>query len=184
MSNETNKQDSSLISTKTTEIDVANLNVKIANEKHSEKQITANQKMDKLLRDGSHSQLKKEIESLKKETAKYQNDLSNATEQNNNLQKLTNEIYSQIDDLKRANKELAILRTLDNAGCIKSDLVIKDIPADCDNLQHFIDEYKEANPFLFKKNKLNIGSNFKTSNTKSLSPSQQMDAYIRAALGR
>ena len=76
MSNETNKQDSSLISTKTTEIDVANLNVKIANEKqNSEKQITANQKMDKLLRDGSHSQLKKEIESLKKETAKYQNDL-------------------------------------------------------------------------------------------------------------
>jgi len=53
-----------------------------------------------------------------------------------------------------------------------------------DGLDEFIEKYKEENSFLFKSPKQNIGSVFKTSGKQNLSPSQQMDAYIRAALGR
>ena len=76
------------------------------------------------------------------------------------------------------------MRALDKAGCIKSDLVAKDIPTDCENLDEFIKNYKEENKFLFTATKKTIGSSFKTSAVKNLSPAQQMDAFIRAAAGR
>ena len=55
---------------------------------------------------------------------------------------------------------------------------------DPDTLETFIEDYKENNKFLFKAQKQNAGGTFKASGIKNLTPSQKMDAYIRAALGR
>ena len=103
------------------------------------------------------------------------------------LQAKAEEISKELEALKAEHRNLSIIQKLDKAGCIKSELVAKDIPADLsssDDLDKFIQNYKEENTFLFKTPKQNAGGTFKTSGRKNLTPSQQMDAYIRAALGR
>ena len=143
------------------------------------------EKMDRLLRGySSPMQMKKEIEKLRKEAAKYRTVSKNETEQRAFFQKQSEDFLEELTSLKKAKRNLEVMRALDKAGCIKSDLVAKDVPSDCENLEEFIENYKEENKFLFTAPKKTIGSSFKTSTTKNLSPAQQMDAYIRAALGR
>ena len=154
------------------------------NQKETENELSPTQKMDNLLRRNSTSLLKREIEKLRKEAAKYRVSSKNEFEEKELFKQKNAEITKELDALKLKHRELEIIRTLDNAGCLKSELVARDIPHDCENLKDFINNYKEENKFLFKQHKENIGSSFKTSTTKNLSPTQQMDAYIRAALGR
>lgn len=152
--------------------------------KEVEKELSPSQKMDNLLRNNSTGLLKKEIEKLRKEAAKYRISSKNATEEKEVFKQKTEEITKELNALKAKHKELEIIRILDNAGCLKSELVAKEIPNDCEYIKDFVDNYKEKNKFLFKQQKENIGSSFKTSSTKNLTPTQQMDAYIRSALGR
>lgn len=149
-----------------------------------EKNLKASEKMDMLLRGNHSSYLKKEIEKLRKEAAKYRTASKNEAEQRLFFQKKTEEFEKELNFLKESHQTLRIMRALDNAGCLKSELVAKDMPADCENLDEFIKNYKEENKFLFKSPKQNISNSFKSSGSKNLSASQRMDAYIRAALGR
>lgn len=152
-----------------------------------DKELTPAQKMDLLLRGQSPAQLKREIEKLRKEAAKYRTSSKKEEEQKLALQTRAQEIQNELDALKNAHRTLAVIRKLDKAGCIKSELVAKDIPDDLElgeGMDEFIERYKEENEFLFQQNRANnFGGTFK-STTKVLTPSQQMDAYIRAALGR
>ena len=153
-----------------------------------DKKLTPAQKMDLLLRGHSPAQMKKEIEKLRKEAAKYRTSSKKEEEQKLALQTRAQEIQNELDALKQEHKNLTVIRKLDRAGCIKSELVAKDIPANLESseeLDKFIEQYKEENGFLFQESKSNnLGGTFKTCTTKVLTPSQQMDAYIRAALGR
>ncbi len=153
-----------------------------------EKELTPAQKMDLLLRGHSPAQMKKEIEKLRKEAAKYRTSSKKEEEQKLALQTRAQEIQNELDALKQEHKNLTVIRKLDRAGCIKSELVAKDIPDNLESseeLDKFIEQYKEENGFLFQECKSNnLGGTFKTCTTKVLTPSQQMDAYIRAALGR
>ena len=153
-----------------------------------EKELTPAQKMDLLLRGHSPAQMKKEIEKLRKEAAKYRTSSKKEEEQKLALQTRAQEIQNELDALKQEHKNLTVIRKLDRAGCIKSELVAKDIPDNLESseeLDKFIEQYKEENGFLFQESKSNnLGGTFKTCTTKVLTPSQQMDAYIRAALGR
>ena len=153
-----------------------------------DKELTPAQKMDLLLRGQSPAQLKREIEKLRKEAAKYRTSSKKEEEQKLALQTRAQEIQNELDALKNAHRTLAVIRKLDKAGCIKSELVAKDIPDDLelgDGMDEFIERYKEENEFLFQQNRANnFGGTFKSCTTKVLTPSQQMDAYIRAALGR
>ena len=149
-----------------------------------EETLSPAQKMDRLLRGTSSINMKKEIEKLRKEAAKYRNVSRNEARQKEEIQKKSREIQMELDKLKETNRYLKVIRELDKAGCKKSELVSKDIPEDCENLEEFIKNYKEENQFLFSEPKKNIGSTFKTSGTKNLTAAQKMDAYIRAALGR
>ena len=153
-------------------------------EEVTEEKLSPSQKMDKLIRGNSSNYLKKEIEKLRKEAAKYRSISKIEAAQKLELQKMSEEIKKELDSLKESNRNLKIMRALDKAGCIKSDLVSKEVPIDCENLEEFIERYKEDNKFLFSAQKKNVGSTFKASGAKNLTPSQQMDAYIRAALGR
>lgn len=157
-------------------------------ENEGEQELTPAQKMDLILRGYSPSQMKKEIEKLRKEAAKYRISSKKEEEQKLVLQAKAQEIQHELDALKNAHRSLTVIRKLDKAGCIKSELVAKDIPADIDlaeGLDEFIEEYKEQNEFLFQQPKSGtLGGTFKSSVTRVLTPSQQMDAYIRAALGR
>lgn len=149
-----------------------------------QEKITPAQKMDNLLRKNTSSQLKKEVEKLRKESARYRQASKKEFEQKTELLKKSEEISRELEALRVSNRTLKVLRALDNAGCIKSDLVAKDIPEDCEDLDSFINNYKESNGFLFKPKKTFVGNSFKASGSKNLTPSQQMDAFIRAALGR
>ena len=149
--------------------------------------LSPSQKMDELIRGSSKGFMKKEIEKLRKEAAKYRSSTRAETEQKLEFQAKAEMYEKELDALKKEHRNLALIQKLDKAGCIKSELVAKDIPSDLDlsdGLDEFIEKYKEENSFLFKVPKQNIGSVFKTSGKQNLSPSQQMDAYIRAALGR
>lgn len=158
------------------------------NEQESvEKPLSPSQKMDELIRGTSAASMKKEIEKLRKEAAKYRNSSKSESEQKLALQTKAQEIQQELDALKKENRKLSVIQKLDKAGCIKSELVAKDIPDNletAEDLDNFIKSYKEQNKFLFNAPKQNIGSSFKTSGAKNLTPSQRMDAYIRAALGR
>lgn len=144
--------------------------------------------MDRLIRGNSAGFMKKEIEKLRKEAAKYRSSSKAQEAQKLEIEQKALEIQTELDSLKSEHRNLSIIRKLDKAGCIKSELVAKDIPADLDlseGLDGFIKDYKEQNEFLFKTPKQStIGGTFKASGAKNLTPSQQMDAYIRAALGR
>lgn len=154
----------------------------------SENKLTPSEKMDRLIRGSSSGYMKKELEKLRKEAAKYRNSSKEEESKKLEIQEKAAQIQQELDSLKLEHRTLSIMRKLDRAGCIKSELVAKDIPADLDlreGLDSFIEEYKEQNGFLFKQQKVStIGGTFKASGAKNLTPSQQMDAYIRAALGR
>lgn len=155
---------------------------------NKEKKLTPSERMDRLIRGSSSGYIKKELEKLRKEAAKYRNFAKEEESQKLELQEKAFKIQNELNSLKTEHRKLSIMRKLDNSGCIKSELVTKDIPADLDitkDLDSFIEKYKEENEFLFKQQKASsIGGTFKTSCAKNLSPSQKMDAYIRAALGR
>ena len=154
---------------------------------NEEKVLTPSQKMDALIRGTSAGYMKRELERLRKEAAKYRNSSRIENRAKLELQAKAEEISKELEALKAEHRNLSIIQKLDKAGCIKSELVAKDIPADLsssDDLDKFIQKYKEENKFLFKTPKQNAGGTFKTSGRKNLTPSQQMDAYIRAALGR
>ena len=149
---------------------------------------TASQKMDMLIRGNSISYMKKEIEKLRKEAAKYRNSSKSEESQKLVLQEKSKLMEQELIALKAENRRLAVIRKLDNYGCIKSELVEKDIPQDLElneGIDEFIQNYKEKNEFLFKKHRpSSIGGNFKSVGAKTLTPSQRMDVYIRSALGR
>lgn len=149
-----------------------------------QEKLTPAQKMDRLLRSSNTNSMKKEIEKLRKESAKYRTASKQEAEQRAVLEEKAKEIQKELDALKISHRSLKIMRALDKAGCIKSELVAKDIPQDCEDLEQFIEEYKVQNDFLFKEKKQSYGGSFKPAAAKNLTPSQQMDAYIRAALGR
>ena len=152
-----------------------------------EKALTPSQKMDELIRGTSSANMKKEIEKLRKEAAKYRNSSKSEAEQKLLLQAKAQEIQQELDALRKENRNLSVIQKLDKAGCIKSELVAKDIPDNletAEDLDNFIKAYKEKNKFLFNAPKQYVGSSFKTSGVKNLTPAQRMDAYIRAALGR
>ena len=152
-----------------------------------EKELTPSQKMDALIRGTSSGYMKKELERLRKEAAKYRNSTKIENQAKLELQAKAEEISKELEALKAEHTTLSIIQKLDKAGCVKSELVAKDIPSDLsssEELDNFIRNYKEENKFLFKTPKQNAGGVFKSSGRKNLTPSQQMDAYIRAALGR
>lgn len=164
-----------------------NLSVQEADNKDCEDELSPSQKMDALLRRNSTGQMKKEIEKLRKEAAKYRNSTRVETQKKLEIQAKVQEIQEELDSLKLEHRNLSVIQKLDKAGCVKSELVAKDVPADIstgEDLDAFIENYREENKFLFKTPKQNAGGSFKTSGKKNLTPSQQMDAYIRAALGR
>lgn len=158
-----------------------------AETEENEEELTPSQKMDALIRGTSAGNMKREIEKLRKEAAKYRTSSKAEAEQKLEIQAKAQEIQKELEALKAEHRNLSIIQKLDKAGCIKSELVAKDIPSDLssgEDLNKFIENYKEQNKFLFKAPKQNAGGTFKTSGKKNLTPSQQMDAYIRAALGR
>ena len=147
----------------------------------NEKELTPSQKMDALLRGNSTGQMKREIEKLRKEAAKYRTSSKAETQQKLEIKAKADEIQKELDALKKEHRNLSLIQKLDRAGCIKSELVAK---VTAEDLETFIEDYKENNKFLFKAQKQNAGGTFKASGIKNLTPSQKMDAYIRAALGR
>lgn len=145
---------------------------------------TPAQKMDRLLRAGGSSGMKREIERLKAEAARNRVSAKEALEAKAQVEAKAEEIRNELNALKVAHRNEVIMRKLDAAGCLKSSLAVKDVPLECEDIDEFIEQYRAENSFLFSSKRSSHGGIFKPSKTKVLSPSQQMDRIIRAALGR
>lgn len=90
-----------------------------------------------------------------------------------------NELKEQIDLLKEENSNMKKQSLLEKAGCINTDLVLKAIPDDCEDIQEWIDNFKAANEVLFKQPPKSFGGSFKPSRTNILNPRELMNDYIR-----
>ena len=152
------------------------------------RRLSTSEKMDLLLRGNSSESMKKEIEKLRRESAKYRISARDASLAKSQLQERSEAIAAELADLKQKHRAEVLMRKFDKAGCIKSELALKDVPADIalddEALSVFIDNYKKENAFLFSEVKNSHGGIFKPAKNVNLSPSQQMDRIIRSALGR
>lgn len=88
-------------------------------------------------------------------------------------------LKQELEQLKNENFNIKTISSLEKAGCIKPELVMKAVPKDCENLQDWIETFKTENEILFKQPPQNHGGNFKPSNCSNLSPSELMNNYIR-----
>ena len=91
-------------------------------------------------------------------------------------------LQKEIADLKAENRKIKASAALDKSGCIKTDLVIKALPDDCEDIQAWIDNYKEENEFLFKEQKPIHGGSYKPTQSANLSATEIMNNYIRGIM--
>ncbi|MBQ2643980.1 hypothetical protein IJG14_00225 [bacterium] len=131
----------------------------------------------------SQKQLK-QIAKLHKECAKYRTALNASNAEYADLKSLFQNLQVQFDTVSKQKNNQDYIHKLENLGCLKPELVLKDIPDDCQNFDEFINEYQINNPFLFKKTKYRHGFSFRGSKSSNYTASQQMNNYIRSALGR
>lgn len=127
---------------------------------------------------------KNEIAKLHRECAKYRTALNTTNDEKANLQKQFDELKIELEKIVNVKKEQDILFKLEKAGCLKPNLVLSEIPADCEDLDGFIKNYKNENLFLFERKKQKHGFSFRGSRSSNYTTSQQMNNYIRSALGR
>lgn len=127
---------------------------------------------------------KNEIAKLHRECAKYRTALNTTNDEKANLQKQFDELKIELEKIVNVKKEQEILFKLEKAGCLKPNLVLSEIPADCEDLDGFIKNYKNENLFLFERKKQKHGFSFRGSKSSNYTTSQQMNNYIRSALGR
>ncbi len=125
-----------------------------------------------------------EIAKLHRECAKYRNALKSLNDENADIQKQLGNVQSELESANKQNFQQSVLHKLELNGCLKPLLVLKDIPEDCNDIDEFLASYKKENSFLFKSEKIKHGFSFKNSRAVNYSPSQQMNNYIRSALGR
>lgn len=125
-----------------------------------------------------------EIAKLHRECAKYRNALKASIEEKADVQKRFDDIKTELDSVHKQKYQQDILFKLEKYGCRKPDLVLKDIPENCENLEEFLSDYQKENPFLFESPKVKHGYSFRGSRASNYTPSQQMNNYIRSALGR
>lgn len=95
-------------------------------------------------------------------------------------------IQKELENTKKENITVKRIAQLEKAGCLKSELVAREIPEDCDDIIGFIKTYKENpdNAFLFGDKRQSHGGAFKPAKQNNTTPSQQMNSFIRSATGR
>ena len=117
-----------------------------------------------------------EVAKLHRECAKYRTALNASNEEKTVLQQNFDEAKNQIENLTKQKFEGEILHKLDTIGCLKPKLVLSEIPADCEDIDGFLKVYKNE--------KTRHGFSFRGGKASNYTTSQQMNNYIRSALGR
>ena len=88
-------------------------------------------------------------------------------------------LKKKVEDLMKENRKIKTLSSLNKFGCLKSELVAKEIPSDCENIDEWVQNYKNENEFLFSLPPESHGGNFKPSRSNNLSPTELMNNFIR-----
>lgn len=125
-----------------------------------------------------------EIAKLHKECAKYRTALKTSNEEKEAVQRQFDDLQQEYKRVLNSKREQEILHKLQIKGCKKPELALRDIPADCNDLDEFLSLYSKDNSFLFDKPKTKHGYSFRGGRASNYTPSQQMNNYIRSALGR
>lgn len=125
-----------------------------------------------------------DVAKLHKECAKYRLALKTSNQEKLSIQQQFDDVKKQLESVKAQSFEQIALMKLDKQGCLRSALVLKDIPQNCENLDEFIENYKKNCPFLFSNKKNKHGFSFKGGKNANYTPSQKMNNYIRSAIGR
>ena len=88
-------------------------------------------------------------------------------------------LQKEIADLKEENFNVKTISSLERAGCLKPELVLKSVPRDCENLDEWIENFKSENDILFDDAQYNHGGIYKPTVSKNLSPNEIMNNFIR-----
>ena len=129
--------------------------------------------------------LKKEISDLRKEAAKYRTSAKTKESENQTTEQKLAELQKEIENTKRENITVKRVSALEKAGCIEAELIASKIPDDETDIKGWVDDYKKSHPSLFETEKpKSHGGGYKPSKGGTLSPSDQMNAFIRASAGR
>lgn len=88
-------------------------------------------------------------------------------------------LQKEIAELKQENRKIKNVAALDKFGCLKSELIAREIPQECENIDEWIRDYKKNNEFLFRQSAENHGGTFKPSRSNNLSPTELMNNFIR-----
>lgn len=125
-----------------------------------------------------------EIAKLHRECAKYRNALKASNEEKAATIKQYDDLQAEYNRVLNSKREQEILHKLQLKGCKKPELALRDIPPDCNDVDDFLSLYAKQNSFLFEKPKNKHGYSFRGGRASNYTPSQQMNNYIRSALGR
>ena len=112
----------------------------------------------------------------------FKNVKSSQTEKDSKPEKENEEILQlkkEIEQLKEENFNVKTISTLERAGCLKPELVLKSVPRDCENLGEWIDKFKAENDILFGSPDYCHGGAYKPTISKNLSPNEIMNNFIR-----
>ena len=88
-------------------------------------------------------------------------------------------LQKEIEQLKEENFNVKTISSLERAGCLKPELVLKSVPRDCENLTEWIDNFKAENDILFVSPDSSCGGGYKPTVSKNLSPNEIMNNFIR-----
>jgi hypothetical protein len=125
-----------------------------------------------------------EVAKLHRECAKYRTALNASKEEKQLLLSDLENLKKEFEIVLKQKNNQNVLFKLEKMGCLKPDLVMSEIPEDCSDFDEFLKNYISQNSFLFKKQKLRHGFSFQGGKTSNYTTSQQMNNYIRSALGR
>ena len=111
---------------------------------------------------------------------KHLEEKNNQTQpQNQTLDVELSKLKEELSKLKAENFNLRARSALEKSGCIKPELAMKALPADCEDIQEWVDNFKSENDILFKSEAVSHGGSFKPTQCSNLSPVEIMNNYIR-----
>lgn len=163
--------------------EIVSFNSRIDNTVSDSQPVVENEKINRQIIQQKNAK-SNELAKLHRECAKYRTALNSTSDEKISLQKQFDDLKIQLAEVTNQKREQEILFKLEKNGCLKPKLVLSEIPADCDDLDEFLSKYKNENPFLFKTKKEKHGYSFRGVRASNYTASQQMNNYIRSALGR
>lgn len=133
----------------------------------------------------SIAKLEKSVAKAHADAAKYRVEAKNKSEADLTIEQQIAKLNQELENTKRENVTVKRVAALEKAGCIEAELIANKIPEDETDINGWVEDYKKTHPSLFEEKKpQSHGGAYKPQKSNNLTPSQQMNAFIRSSAGR